>query len=156
MVNTMLFWIFLALALFSLLFMIWGLVASKKIAIIETSSEKLADDLQVLEDSSTIDLDPTDGRIGASRKFRYGKEAKASGNIKYSTSAIAHGWKTGDAKLRFSIAAIIIGLVGIFAFLALAFLSKGGNNFYIGISILVFGIVGLRPFIFGLIKASKE
>ena len=152
----MLFWIFLALALFSLAMMIWGLIASKKIATIKTSSESFADEARVLVNTTEVDLDPSNGKIGFSKKFFYGKKTERAGTIKYSTADMAKAWQSDDPKLRFAITAVIAGLLGIVLFLGLAFISNGGNQTYIGFGIIVFGLLGLRGFLTSFLKAVKQ
>lgn len=135
--------------------MIWGLIASRKIAMVNSSSEGFADKASVLVDNTEIDLDPSDGRIGIDREFYYGKKAKASGSITYSTDTMVKAWRSDDSKLKLSIAAIILGLVGIFLFLGFAVISNGGNQTYIGIGIIIFGLFALRPLFNGLRKAAR-
>ena len=152
----MLFWIFIDLALFSLIIMIWGFVSARKIAVIKTSSESFGDKAHVLVDRKEVDLDPSDGEIGMRREFKYGKQAGASISAKYSTADMVKAWRSDDRKLRFSIAAIIVGLLGIFIFPGLAFISNGGNQTAIGIGIIVFGLIALFPFFKGLRREAKQ
>jgi len=152
----MLFWVSIILFICSFVFMIWGLIASKKIATIETTSESFADDARVLKDTTEVDLDSRDGKIGFNKEFKYGKQGSKSGSIKYSTADMAKAWKSNDPKLKFAITAVISGLIGIVLFLGLAFISKGENQIYIGIGIIVLGMLGLRGFLTSFLKAVKE
>ena len=152
----MLFWIFIFLTILSFVFMIWGFVSSKKIAVVETSSEDFADKASVLQDTKEVDLDPSDGKIGISREFKYGKQANASASASYSTENMVKAWRSDDCKLKFSIAAIIAGLLGMVLFLGLAFISKGGTQTAVGIVIIVVGLLALMPFFKGLRKTSKS
>lgn len=152
----MFFWVFIGLALFSIILMIWGLIASKKVAKVETSSEGFADKDKILVDNTEVDLDPRDGKIGVYKKFFYGKETKASGSISYSIEDMAKALKSGDAKLRFSIASIVFGVLGLVLFLSLALVSKGGNFVYAGIGLFVLLMFSLRGFFGTLFKALRN
>jgi len=151
----MLFWLFLGLTIFSFILMIWGLIASRKIATIETSSESFADEAKVLVNNTEVDHDLSDGKIGMRKEFFYGKKAEASASINYSTADMAKAWKSGDSKLKFAVTAIIAGILGIFLFLGLAFISAGDNKTYIGIGIIVFGLLGLRGFLSSFVKTVR-
>ncbi len=151
----MLFWLFIVLTMLSLVFMIWGFIASRKIAVVDSSSEGFADKASVIVDKTTIDKDLSDGQIGIKREFKYGYGAKASGSVFYSTEAMAKAWRSGDKNLKFSVAAIIAGLIGIFLFLGLAIISNGGNQVFVGIGVIVFGLLGLRGFLGNFYKAVK-
>ena len=135
--------------------MIWGFVSSKKIAVVETSNEDFADKASVLQDTKEVDLDLSDGKIGISREFKYGKQANASASASYSTENMVKAWRSDDRKLKFSIAAIIAGLLGMVLFLGLAFISKGGSQTSVGIVIIVVGLLALMPLFKGLRKAAK-
>ena len=152
----MLFWILISLAILSLIIMIWGLISARKIAVVETSSEKFSDEARVLVDTKEVDLDPRDGKIGIYRKFFYGKKGGALMSVSYSTVDMVKAWRSDDRKLRFSIASIIVGLLGIFIFPGIAFISNGGNQTAIGIGIIVFSAIGLSAFFRGLIKELKK
>ena len=152
----MLFWIFIFLTILSFVFMIWGFVSSKEIAVVESASEGFANDVSVLQDTKEVDLDYSDGKIGISREFKYGKQANASASASYSTENMVKAWRSDDRKLKFSIAAIIIGLLGMVLFLGLAFISKGGTQTAVGIVIIVVGLLALMPFFKGLRKTSKS
>ena len=113
--------------------MIWGFVSSKKIAVVETSSEDFADKASVLQDTKEVDLDPSDGKIGISREFKYGKQANASAPASYSTENMVKAWRSDDRKLKFSIAAIIAGLLGMVNFSACRLFLKAALKQLLGL-----------------------
>ena len=151
----MLFWVLIVLAILAFFIMTWGLISARKIAVVETSSESFNDEARLHVDTTDVDLDSRDGKIGIDRKFFYGKKGGASVSAKYSTADMAKAWQTGDRKLKASIAGILAGMLGIVIFPGLAFIANGGNYIIIGLGIIIVGLLGLLPFFRGFKNKLK-